>query len=253
MKKKKAIIGLLFSISLCILSLFLFIFTLIENRELLPFAIILGIIFFFMGIVNSREMYQYCLSANIKLFKNRLKDLTDEEKELVEDAKNLVRKVDKSIIIADFYVYKVNYLKNGLFNYDEDTKELNIFIPFKRFMKYGKDLCFMAVLHEILHSQNVKNNTIIFTIDFLEGLNQFFTIWLIKNYSEKYKLLKKIVFKTKNYDITMRVEPYKKQVKIAQKILQESNIDLKEAFLKYIDFQPEFYKEFVPEKYLEKH
>ena len=50
--------------------------------------------------------------------------------------------------------------------------------------KYGKDLCFESVLHEILHLQT-KN---MFNEKFQERLNQLLTVWLIENYSPKYKI-----------------------------------------------------------------
>ena len=45
------------------------------------------------------------------------------------------------------------------------------------------------MVHEILHSQNLKRNKEIFENDFLEGLNEFLTIWLIENYTKRIKNL----------------------------------------------------------------
>ena len=120
------------------------------------------------------------------------KELNKEELEIVEDAINLIKSVDENIEIANFSVYKVKHIGDGWFNYDEDTHELGIFIPFDRYLKRNKDLCFTVVLHEILHSQNLRLNKDIFTREFKEGINQFLTLWLIDNYSKKYKIPKHI-------------------------------------------------------------
>ena len=42
------------------------------------------------------------------------------------------------------------------------------------------------------------------------------------------------------------------EVKMVKDILQKSSVDLKEIFLKYINFQPEFFKDFVPSNYFKK-
>lgn len=197
------------------------------------------------------------------LFENRkserwCKPLSTEELEIVEDAKELIKSVDSNIVISEFNVYKVRFMMRAWFRYHKDTQELNIFIPFKFLFRLGgKNLCFWATLHEVLHSQNLKNNSMFFKIKFLEGLNQFLTIWLIENYSEKYSIPKdkKISIRLirKLYvDITITSlagTSYTKEVKMVKEILQKSNIDFKEVFLKYINFQPEFFKSFVPSKY----
>ena len=43
---------------------------------------------------------------------------------------------------------------------------------------------------------------------------------------------------------------YDKEVAMVTDVLEKSNIDLKEVFLKYIDLEPEYFKRFVPWKYL---
>lgn len=220
-------------------------------------GIIVGCFIFILGICKLKDTYKFFLIENRKS-KRLYKQLTNEELEIVEDAKNLIKKVDGNIIITDFNVYKVNFIMDSWFYYDEDTKELNIFIPFKLFIKFGKNFCFMAVVHEILHLQNLKNNIPIFNDNFLEGLNQLLTEWLIKNYSEKYEIPKDIIIlslcinKKSHLDIPTSCSVYEKEVNMVENILQSSEIDLKEIFCKYIDIQPEFFKSFIPEKYFKK-
>lgn len=210
-----------------------------------------------VGIILFKFTYPEFLIENRKS-KRWCKTLSAEELEIVEDAKELIKRVDNNIVISKFNVYKVRFLMHGWFSYDETTQELNIFIPFKFLLRLGgKNLCFLAVLHEVLHSQNLKNNIMVFNIKFLEGLNQLLTIWLIENFSEKYsipknkeisvKLIKKL-FAINSLEISV----YAEEVKMVKDVLQKSSVDIKEIFLKYINFQPEFFKGFVPSKYFEK-
>lgn len=190
------------------------------------------------------------------LFENRkskrwCKILSDEELEIVEDAKELIKSVDKKIVISEFNIYKVRFVQQAWFRYDEDNQELNIFAPFKFLLKYcGRDACFLIVLHEVLHSQNLKNNIAIFNDEFLEGLNQLLTIWLIENYSEKYKMTNSV--KICLCFVLLTGEIYSKEVNMVKQILQKSNIDIKQVFLNYIDIQPEFFEKFVPSEFFEK-
>lgn len=222
--------------------------------------IIVGCLYLIAGIILFKFTYSEILVENRKS-KRWCKPLSAEELEIVEDAKELIKKVDNNIVISEFNVYKVRFLIKGWFSYDEATQELNIFIPFKFLKRFGgKNLCFLVVLHEVLHSQNLKNNIRVFEKKFLEGLNQLLTIWLIENFSEKYsipknkeisiKLIKKLYFNIIINSLGNSVYP--EEVKIVKDILKKSSMDLKEIFLKYIDFQPEFFKNFVPSKYFKK-
>lgn len=247
-------IGFVANILLSITAILLIVCAFIVNS--VPF-IILGVFGIFISIILLKDSYRYllikCLKPNCWSTK-----LTDEEQEILEDAKKLIKSVDKNIIIADFNVYKVKFIKNGWFNYDESTQELGIFIPFKRFLRYGKDFCFLAVVHEVLHSQNLKNNLEIFNFRFLEGLNQLLTVWLIENYSEKYKIPDSIHFLSLRlkigvyFHIDTPYSVYLKNVNMVQDILEKSEIDLKELFLNYIDIQPEFFKSFIPSEHFKK-
>lgn len=240
------------SISLIIFSTLLLIIGLVKYN--LFFTIIL-VPCIFVGFLGLKHTYLLFLTQNRKLiFRNQ--QLTAEELEIVEDAKKLVKSVDKSIVISNFNVYKVKFLWRGWFDYDEETGELSIFIPFKNFLKFGKNFCFLAVVHEVLHSQNLKKNLMIFDIKFLEGLNQLLTIWLIKNYSKKYEIPTEIhlvllkINKEKSLDLFFGYKMYDKEVEMVTDVLENSNVDLKEVFLKYIELEPEYFKSFVPWKYL---
>lgn len=215
-------------------------------------GLILGFILCMM--IMGKKVYKEYLTVNRKKIL-RKEQLTNEELEIVKDAGKLIKKVDQNILISEFNVYKVKFINEGWFWYDENTKELCIFIPFKKFMFWGKDICFLAVVHEILHSQNLKNNVMIFDIEFLEGLNQVLTNWLIENYSEKYKIPQRACVvslkmrKNRYLKVFGKFGVYRKQVKMVQNILRKSDVDLKEVFLNYIDINPEFFESFVPEKY----
>ena len=206
-------------------------------------------------IISLKEAYKEYLTLTRERHKWS-KELNKEELEIVEDAINLIKSVDENIEIAKFGVYKIKHIGDGWFDYDDDTEELSIFIPFDRYIKRNKDLCFMTVLHEILHSQNLKHNEIIFERSFMEGINQFLTIWLMKKYTNKYKVkralilyidLKIFIIRVKS---KIHIKAYIEEVRIAKKIIKNSNKDIKEIFLNYINLKPEFFKSFVPEKYL---
>lgn len=259
MKKiAKYIFILVVSIIMIVLSIKLLFVSYIEESII---CLTFGILLLYTGLKFIYETLMELYSVFVIKYGKRsskYQNLTDEEMELIEDAKKLIKKVDESIIISKFNVYKVKFLKDGMFNYDEENKELDIYIPFRRFLKYSKDLCFLAVVHEILHSQNLKDNQDIFCCKFNEGLNQFFTEWLINNYSEKYKIPDRIrlirirVKKDAYISVYANYKIYEKEVKIVKDILEQSKMDIKEVFLKYIDINPEFFKEFVPAKYFSK-
>lgn len=241
------------SILLLIISIFVIIICFIKNMVLF---MIFGVICLLECIILLKNTYPDFITANRK--QNwRYKHLTAEELEMIEDAKKLIESVNENIVISSFNVYKVKFLLHGWFNYDEVTQELSIFIPFKRFMKFGKDFCFLALVHEILHSQNLKKNLRIFDIKFLEGLNHLLTIWLIENYSKKYKIPKSIniitlKLKGRKYKINAEYEIYSEEMSMVKKTLEKSGIDMQEIFINYIDIKPEFFKSFVPLKYFKK-
>ena len=247
---------LILSVLLIILGAKLFIpsiIVLIIKGNIQLIKIIFGIIFLVIGIKALKIDYQPFIIANRNtVLSNKL---NTEERELVQDAVDLIKKVDEKINISQFNVYKVILMKDGLFSYDPITHELNIYIPFKRYIKYNKDILFQAIVHEILHTQNLKENIQVFNNDFLEGLNQYLAEWLINNYSEKYEVPKKHIqlaiyigngkelLWNKEYNI------YKEQVNVVRNILEESNANIKEIFLKYIDFDPIYFVDYVPVEY----
>ena len=239
-------IAFIYSILCFILAIHMLVIGFIDLKLL---SIIAGCLYLIASIRIFKLTYPGFLIKNRK--SNRwCKAPSTEELEIIEDAKELIKSVDNNIAISKFNVYKIRFCMHGWFYYDKNTQELNIFIPFKFYFWFGgKDLCFLAVLHEVLHSQNLKNNIMVFNIDFLEGLNQLLTLWLIENYSEKYNIPTSLELTKHLYS---NISIYEKEVNMVKDILEKSNIDLKEIFLKYINFQPEFFKNFVPSKYFKK-
>ncbi len=217
----------------------------------------IGVAYLLVSVIALKITYPDFITTN-RNQNWRYKQLTVEELELVEDAKKLIECVDENIVISNFNVYKVKFLWHAWFDYDEDTQELSIFVPFRRFLKFGKDLCFLTVVHEILHSQNLKNNLKIFDSEFLEGLNQLLTIWLIENYSKKYKIPKSICIATlklgkgRKLKVNAKYKIYEKEMSMVKDILDKADIDLQEIFINYIDVKPEFFKSFIPSKYFTK-
>lgn len=187
----------------------------------------------------------------------RFEELTREEIEIVEDAKELIRKVDSSIIKYEgMKIYKLSALfsSNTSWYVEDSTNDDScLFISFKKYLKCGKDVCFMAVLHEMLHAYNLRNSELIFKNDFLEGINQFFTLWLIENYSTKYKIPKERWKKTiKIGKLKINIGEYEfisydKQVKEVQSVFSKYDINTIEAYLNYINMNPKFFREKIQE------
>lgn len=80
------------------------------------------------------------------------------------------------------------------------------------------------------------------------------TIWLIDNYSEKYKIPKSKCFSVRLIKVNITINHlanavYPEEVNMVKNICLKSNIDFKQMFLNYIDIQPEFFKSFVPSKF----
>ena len=250
--RRKTEIILIILLGLIILETILIFLMLKEDNYPIFLKILLMIIVILICFGALKQAYIAYLTLTRKRYK-RNKELNKEELEIIEDAINLIKSVDENIEIAKFSVYKVKHIRGGWFNYDKDTHELSIFIPFDKYLKRNKDLCFMLVLHEILHTQNLRLNENIFTRTFNEGINQFLTIWLMKK-SNKYKVKRalNIYIKLKVFVIKGYKNMYIKELKIARKIIKNSNKDNKEIFLNYINLKPEFFRSFVPKKYFVK-
>ena len=215
---------------------------------------ILNSIYFILGIDIIKMLYQLFLTVNRESIFLSTKFNYD-EMVLLYDAVTLIESVDNNYKFAEFSVYKVKFIRNGWHYFDEETGESNIFIPFRRYIKYNNEYLFVTIVHEILHSQNLKNNIIVFNNDFLEGLNEYLTEWLIENYSIKYKLTKIIKYpllylgKGKALTFNSHINIYKEQVDTVKKVLDDAHVDIKEVFINYINFNPEFFEKFVPEEY----
>lgn len=168
--------------------------------------------------------------------KKRTEDLSEEELEIVNDAKNLIKIVNSNITIKEFNVYKVSFFLGayGMFCYSENN-ELNIFIPFDKLIS-NRDHCLFVVLHEILHSQNLKNNKHIFKIVFLENINDLLSKWLIETYSNKYEMDEEYIYDNEG-------------VNFINKLIMKSGLSMEEVFMNYINLNPAFFRNFIPEKY----
>ena len=96
----------------------------------------------------------------------------------------------------------------------------------------------MQYCMKFLNSQNVNKSVSVFKRIFLERLNDLLTIWLIENYSQKYD-------NSENIGIL----GYPKKVNMVKDILQKANVNIRQVFLNYIDFQPDFFRGFVSTEY----
>ena len=89
----------------------------------------------------------------------------------------------------------------------------------------------------------------------MEGLNQLLTVWLIKNYETEHKIPEKVtVFRikfTKNkiFEKEADYTIYPNEVNMVSEILKEAGVDMKDVFLNYVDFNPQYFKSFVPNEY----
>ena len=213
---------------------------------------LIGITLLYIGIRFTKYTQRLFISLHRK---TSWMKLSEEELQMVEDAKNLIMCIDQNIEFAKFNVYKVKFIITPFFDYDNSNNELCIFIPFDELLRLNKDLCFSCVLHEILHSQNLKNNIEIFNENFLEGLNELLTQWLIEKYSLKYKLpviltidLSKL-YKKSSRVLELSFDSYVKEVNMVKEVFKEFNGDYTEIFLNYINLNEEYFRSIVPEKY----
>lgn len=187
--------------------------------------------------------------------KIRFEELTEEEFEIIEDAKKLIKEAALNIPSIDIKIYKVPsplFKHESWFCLDKVHNEICIFISFKKHLKYGKDVCFMAVVHEMLHAYNLRDSITIFKMNFLEGLNQLLTIWLIENYSTKYTVPQTIKFSFKlltigTLNIRIPIVAYDEQVEEVKKYLSQYSIDTNDCYLNYINMNPDFFRANIPE------
>lgn len=210
----------------------------------------------YVSKVIAKLKRKYITSLAKKDNSNWRDKLSKEELQIIDDAVELIKKVDSNIVISDFVVHKVNgfVYDTGFFLDRKDIDTLNIYIPFNKFFKMSKDFCFIAVLHEILHSQNLRTD-MIFRLDFLEGINHWFATWLIENYSETYKiptlcrLFTIRLTKKKGFALYGKYNVYNDEVAIVQEVFDKSDVDVKEAFLNYLDNNKRYFRSFVPTEY----
>ena len=182
--------------------------------------------------------------------------LTPKQSSIVSDVQKTIKNVNSDIELCNFKIYKPIFSKEiGYTVYNKEKKISYIFINWIRMddMYFSEDQIFEICLHEILHSQNLKKYNFIFKIHFLEGLNQFFTEWLIINYSNIYHLQREMyveipISKKLKFHGSVELNIYKKEVDIVKQIFNENEIDIKEAFLNYINFNPNYFT-FIPSNY----
>ena len=86
--------------------------------------------------------------------------MNEEEQKLVNEAIDLVSRIDESFEISKVNTYRVDCLINGKFVFNESDNSLNILIPFKKYLKYGKDVCFLAIAINYSITFRVKNQII---------------------------------------------------------------------------------------------
>ena len=212
------------------------------------------IIYIIPGLMIIKMMYQLFLTVNrnTKLLGH---DFSIKEMFLLYDAITLIESAKKNYKFGKFGVYKVKYIDKAWFYRDDENDELSIFIPFDKYMDGNEEWLFMMILHEIMHSQSEKNSSSIFIKDFNEGLNQLMTEWLIDNYSSYYTNAKvkhiKIMRLPNKRVLTFNahLNVYNKQVAMVKAIIENANLDMKEVFYNYIDFNSEFFEKFVPKEY----
>ena len=205
------------------------------------------IVSLFVLLVETTPIYNYMLKKYFYNNRKKYANLTSKELEFIEDANNLIHKVDNSIISPDYEKYKVTAPSPcSWFIHNSSTDESGIFIPFKELLLFGKDFCFMNVLHEVLHAYNLRNGNYLFKLPFLEGLNQYLTLWLIDNYSEKYH----IPSWRRNFLLIILSPSYKQEVKLVRKTIEELNLDPREIFINYVTLNEDYFKENIPSQYL---
>lgn len=161
------------------------------------------------------------------------------EDEIVKDAIDLIKSVDKTIKVPEFKIYR-NKFSATFFVWD--SQEPEIFIGTQVLKTKDKNIIFMAVLHEILHAVHDEAFYEMYKRIYMdnklhEGINQYLTEWLINNFSTKYKLGKRLY--------------YKKGIKLVKKLLKEKDIKDYDLFMNYVSNikAEKFFIESFREKY----
>lgn len=229
MKKASAIMYIIGSILLLLCAIGVAILMLV-NKEAVSIIAITGVVGTFMVV---GFLFKTIYIAYIDAFKNlkRYKKLSDEEQELVNDAKELFQEASRRITITDFNVYKVGCVK-GTWTFLEDG-EINIFIPFKRLLKLDKDICFYAIVHEILYAQNWKHSNGNSERD--EKLNRLLALWLIKNYSKKYKAPTKAPIMSLRYSKKDKFDYKEEFAQLRKVVLRKYKTNIVNVFVKYFE------------------
>lgn len=181
--------------------------------------------------------------------------LTIQEKTIVDDARSLLKKVCHDGELVNVKIYSIRIAVHSWMRYDEENDEISIYVPFKKFMKYGKDFCFYSVLFNIILAQHFQKNKYTFSnFQYVFDLNNLLTVWLVKNYSEKYKEPDQIcivdfwigAYNVK-YNLKYNIVNYQSTA-IAEMCVKRHK-KLEEVFQNYVDFQPQYFFDLIPERY----
>ena len=195
-------------------------------------------------------MYKLITEIEKKKFYKRekyCKRLNSEEEKYLNEVVELIKTVNSNIEIPKFNIYKIKLdfilSNNPAFTERSVNNKWTIYIKQNVFSYKDEVEIFMIILHEVLHTMHRTNE--IFTDDFLEGLNQYLTIWLIKTYSRKHNIEKKINL-IKKY--------YFSEVNLVGNILYKAKVDNYSVFINYIkgNLGKQFFCEVVkvPKEYL---
>lgn len=208
--------------------------------------LILAFIIIFCCAIMEKLIKQIEKNKLVKKEKYR-KRLSLKEEKYIDDAIELIKTVNSNIEIPKFDIYKIKLnfilLNTPAFTVVNKRNECTIYIKENLFSENNKTKIFMIILHEVLHVMHPTDN--VFTSEFLEGLNQYLTIWLIKTYSRKYDI-------EKQKNLIERY--YFNQVTLVANILKKANIENYSVFMNYIkgELGRQFFYEVVkvPKEYL---
>ena len=249
-------IGLILSVFLVIL-LIIYIISIIRfllKRDFILFTVYCAFFLILFGLSVDPLYSQFLLYVPSPL----RSQLDEYELAKVDEAKKLIQSVDKNIFVSDINVYNAKLLSKdttGFFSPNEITGELCIFIDFDKAKKCSDDYVFEVIVHEMIHSQHYNQNyKNIFDNNFNEGLTQYYTEWLIENYSDLHLInhtydLQVNIVEDKIHLTYKKFNVYSKQVEDVEILFDENQIDNKESFIHYLNFDQEYFRNFVPVEY----
>lgn len=217
--------------------------------------LILGFIFGLNAFIIMKNIYpRFCEKNRNTWFCND--NLTNEEKIIINDAKQLLKQAYNEGELVNVKVYSIRMAVHSWMRYDEQNDEISIYVPFKKFMKYGIGFCFYSTLFQIVLAQHFSKSKKTFSSpEFVYELNTLLTVWLIRKYSKKYSepnqiCIAEIHVGDYNVKYNLKYEPIDYQETAITELCMKHNKKLEEVFRNYVDFNPEYFYNFVPEKYI---